>query len=177
MAENLQNNSGSNHFEIIRQLKREVLIKAPCLYQDPERAKILEIILCKRDAVLSAQAVPGMASLAIQFDPVKLPLKNLFELLDTLLANIGSKVRETVQQLYPHRSMRTAGRENIFKLKISGMSCDCCAVSLEMNLKRESSIRAINVDFTSATARIIGDLTPQEALEQVQRYGFTACIA
>ena len=159
------------NFEIIQQLKQQISVKAPCLYQDPERARILEMLLCKSDAVESAQASPTAASVAIQFDPVKLPLEKLFILLDSLLANIGCKVSNTLQQM-KSRLVNSTQPESVSSFLINGMKCESCAVSLEMILNRHLEINEARVDFKSASLRVRGQLSPQKIVELVRGTGF-----
>lgn len=67
------NNKQFNNFEIIQNIKQQLCIKAPCLYLEPERARIFEMLLCKREAITSAKVSPDAASAAIQFDAENSP--------------------------------------------------------------------------------------------------------
>jgi copper chaperone CopZ len=177
MAITSQRTSEFNNFEIINLYKCEVQVKAPRLYHDPHRAKILEVLLRKQDAIISVQITSDLASVAIQFDPVKLPQKSLFLLLDTLLDNIGNKVSKTFQKINPYRSAETIEQEVVLKLKINGMSCECCALSLEMNLKKEAEIQTVAVDFASATAIISGNISNHDAVKKIKSHGYSASVA
>ena len=170
MAETRQYGSYTN-FEIVYQLQNQVRIKAPCLFQDPERAYILETLLRNREAIEMAQAVPEMASVAILFDPVKLPPENLLILLDNMLSNIGSKTREKIQQMHTC-SIDMSNPETKLNFVVKGLSCASCALYLEMVLKRNACVNQATVDFASATARIQGHLTQEEIKAVVKSHGF-----
>ena len=160
-----------NNFEIIQQLKQQICIKAPCLYQDPERARILEVLICKSDAVQSAKASPAAASVAIQFDPVKLSLEKLFILLDSILANISRKVSNTLQKM-KSCLVNSTQPESFSSFLIDGMKCESCALSLEMILNRHPEINEARVDYKSALLRVRGQLSPQKIVELVLETGF-----
>lgn len=163
------------NFDIVYQLKQQIRIKAPSLHQNPERAHILKALLCKRAAVESAQVFPDMASVAIYFDPVQLPIEKLFILLDMLLTNIGGKVSGTLPNMKP-RVVDTAIPEWQIDLTIQGMSCHSCAISLQMSLQREPRICEAKVDFPTKKAQVKGNLSPQDTVEIVRTQGFEAII-
>lgn len=177
MTISIQQHSSYNHFEIVNLFSSEIKITAPSLYQDFERAKILEILLRKQNAVVSVQVVPDLAAVVIRFDPVITPQKNLLVLLETILANIGSKAGKTIQTINPYTAALAVNQENAIALTVTGMSCNCCALSLEMGLNRETEIRSANVDFTSATAKISGALTRQDAIDHIERLGYRVCVS
>lgn len=171
MQSNQQISSGFNHFEIIQQLTHSILIKVPCLSQDPERFQLLEVLLCKRDAVESTLAQPGNVSLAIHFDPVRLPLDNLLALLELLLTNIGSQASHTLRRM-KSTIVEGATVEENYNFIIKGMSCECCALSLEMGLREDSRISQAKVEFATSGAQLKGCLSKQELSELIQQLGF-----
>lgn len=175
MAETRQSGSGYINFEIVYQLQNQIRIKAPCLYQDPERSYILERLLRNRDAIEIAKAVPEMASVAILYSPIKLPVKNLLILLDSILSNLGSKTRDKIQQMHSC-SLDLSIPEKKHNFVISGMSCPSCALFLEMVLKRDACINKANVDFATSTAQIHGCLAQEEISAIVNRNGFEAVL-
>ena len=160
-----------NNFEIIQEIQQLLCIKAPCLYQEPERARIFEMLLCKRDAIKSAKASPAAASVAIQFDSEKLPLEKLFILLDTLLANIGRKVSNTWYQM-KSGAVNSTLPEFVTSFLINGMKCESCAVALEMAINRHPKINGASVDFKSAILKVHGNFSHQEIVNLVRNTGF-----
>lgn len=161
-----------NHFEIVNMLSREVNIKAPSLYQDSERSKILEILLGKQDAVEYVQAMPDMASVVIQFDPVKLPQSKLLVLLETVLNNIGGKVSKTLHNLNKYADDKAMQQQSQHILNITGLKCECCAMSLQMNLKRESGIDCVQVDYATHKATISGNISASAAIDLIIKHGY-----
>lgn len=163
-----------NNFEVIQQFGQQLQIKAPCLYQEPERARIFEMLLCKRDAVQSAKASPSISSISIHFDPKALPLEKLCILLDTLLSNIGYKVSHSLQQIKSHISSSCSKSASHFILK--GLKCPSCAISLEMTLNRHIDIDKAIVDYKSTTLTVHGKLSSTIVCNLVQNAGFEALI-
>ena len=165
------NSKRFNNFEIIQEIQQHLCIKAPCLYQDPERARIFEMLLCKRDEIKSAKASPTAASVAIQFDSEKLPLEKLFILLDTILANIGRKVSSTLQQI-KSRTVNSIQPKSVSHFLIKGMKCESCAISLEMVINRHPEVNGACIDFKSATLKLHGNFLHQEIVKLVRATGF-----
>jgi copper chaperone CopZ len=165
------NNKQFNNFEIIQNIKQQLCIKVPCLYREPERARIFEMLLCKREAITSAKVSPDAASAAIQFDAKKLPLENLFLLLDSLLENIGYKVNTTLQQIKSGVTTPTFSKYKSSFL-INGLKCESCAISLEMAINRHPTINKAHVDFESTTLKIQGNFSDQEIINLVNDAGF-----
>ncbi|MFW5443500.1 MAG: heavy-metal-associated domain-containing protein [Methylococcaceae bacterium] len=161
------------HFEIIQEIKQQLCIKAPCLYQEPERARIFEMLLCKRDAIKSAKASPTAASVDIQFDSEKLSLEKLFILLDTILSNIRRKVSNTIQKAEEVISTQH-GLESAFL--ITGMKCESCAISLEMAINRHPKINRARVDYKTATLKVRGIFSQQEIVKLVRDTGFEPVV-
>ncbi len=84
----IQNN---NLFIVVRDGEQKVDIIVPFLFQRQERAAILKIILLKRDAIKDVLVDCDNNSVAIKFDPKKLPKPQLFEVLNIILKNFSEK--------------------------------------------------------------------------------------
>jgi len=171
MLDNVISSRKFNNFEIIQNVKQQLCIKAPCLYHEPERARIFEMILCKRDAITSAKASPNVASVAIQFDSEKLSLENLFILLDSILANIGSKVTNTLKQ-WTSGTVHATPPKLVSNFLVKGMKCESCAVSIEMVVNRYPKITRASVDYNSSILKVYGDFSNQEIVTLVCNMGF-----
>lgn len=164
-------NKQFNNFEIVQNIKQQLYIKAPCLHHDPERARIFEMLLCKREAITSAQASSDAGSVAIQFDAEKLPLENLFILLDSILANITHKVNKALQQINLGSASPSAS-QHISVFLIKGLKCESCAVSLEMLINRHLKTNQAQVDFKHATVKVKGKFSEHEIINLVGNAGF-----
>jgi len=175
MIQTKQFGSRYRNFEVVHQTNNQVRIKASCLYQDPERAYILEILLLNREAIEIVQSVPEMASVAVQFDPLILPRENLLILLDAILTNIGSKSSDKIQQIR-FCSIDPSVPETKLYFAINGLSCASCALYLEMVLKRDGCITQASVDFASATAQVQGRLGQDEICSIVKSHGYEAVL-
>jgi len=66
-----------NNIRVIHALERRVRVLVPTLKGDTERMFILEILLRKHEAVREVRAVAALGSLAIHFNPRKMPRPNL----------------------------------------------------------------------------------------------------
>ena len=73
------------NFHLVHQLKRRIRITSTVLRNDVERCYIFEILLKKRPEVKKIRFVAGIGSVVIEFDPGKLPKKNLLILFDAVL--------------------------------------------------------------------------------------------
>ena len=175
MLDSVINSSRFNNFEIVQEIKHQLCIKAPCLYKEPERARIFEMLLCKRDAIKSAKASPAAASVAIQFDPEKLPLEKLFILLDTILENIGCKVSNTLKQM-KSVALNSTQSKVVSSFLINGMKCVSCAISIEMTMNRNPEINRACVDFNSSTLKVEGNISNQEVVNLVHNMGFELIV-
>ena len=79
------------NFRLVHELKRRIRIITPTIKNDRERGYILEILLKKRPEIRRIRTIFRIGSVVIEFDPVKLPKKNLLILLDAVLGNIAQK--------------------------------------------------------------------------------------
>ena len=70
--------SAPKNFQLVHQLKRRIRILSPVLKNDQERSYIFEILLKKRPEIKRIRSVYALGSVVIEFDPIRLPTKNLF---------------------------------------------------------------------------------------------------
>jgi copper chaperone CopZ len=61
-----------------------------------------------------------------------------------------------------------------YEIKISGMTCNGCAKSIEKALGRNEAIRTATVDFPSATAKVEGEVDEETLRQTLDRLGFAA---
>ena len=161
------------HFTLVHHTKRRVRIIAPSLRKDQERAYVLEIVLCKRQGIEAVKIVPAIASVTIHFDPEYLPVANLLQLLEAVIANIGLKPRHTINAI-KHKNTHPSEVLQDFVIGIGGMSCASCALFLEMVLQREPDITKATVNYVSETARVKGYLPKETLFKIISANGYQA---
>jgi Cu+-exporting ATPase len=161
----------SKHFTLVHQTKRRIRIIAPNLRKDQERAYILEMLLNKRQGIEAVKIVPAIASVTVRFDPEYLPIANLLQLLETVIANIGLKPRNSINAI-KHKNIHSSGVLQDFVIGIGGMSCASCALFLEMVLQREPDITSAAVNYVSETARIKGYLDKEALFKIISANGY-----
>jgi len=84
-----------------------------------------------------------LGSVVIEFDPARLPKKNLLILLDAVLGNIARKQAGQIQQ----QKKVFDGPVQEVGLAVEGMTCASCALLIEMVLKRDPGIKQASVNF------------------------------
>jgi len=162
-----------NHFFIMGQQERELDVTAPCLYNDEERAAILNIILLKREAIEEVLVEPLSNSVLIRFDSVALPAEALLRLLDVVLANFSEKPRSHIASLAANSVPRKGIKRDIHFF-VDGMSCASCALYLEMVLHRDKDVESASVDFNTKKGLVTGYLTNEELVEIIGTHGYQA---
>lgn len=161
------------HFTLAHQLKRRVRLIAPSLRKDQERAYILEMLLSKRQGIEAVKIVPAIASVTIHFDPERLPVANLLQLLETVIANLGLQPRRTISAI-KQKNTHSGKVLHHFVIGIGGMSCASCALFLEMVLQREPDITQADVNYVSETASVKGYLSKQSLFDRIAANGYQA---
>lgn len=62
----------------------------------------------------------------------------------------------------------------MIELHVTGMSCGGCAASLQKALASQPGVIHVEVDFTSATARVEGEIERAALIALVEAQGFNA---
>ncbi len=65
----------------------------------------------------------------------------------------------------------------MLKVQIEGMTCGGCARSIENALKKNSSVKAVQVNLEGKYATVEGAVNPQEIVNQIINLGFGANVA
>jgi len=170
----MQASQKNNHFNILDQKPNSVCIVVPRLFNDKERAAILKIILLKRSSIKSVQISTENNSVEIKFDPEKLPIEGLFNVLDVVLESFSEKSsKHEVQERGV--SVKNEGAIQRVVFSVGGMSCPSCALFIEMTLARDKGVINANVDFKSAKGVVIGFLSLSEVLAIIDGRGYKAC--
>jgi len=162
-----------NHFILVHQLKRRIRLIAPSLRKDQERAYILEMLLSKRQGIEAVKIVPAIASVTIHFDPESLPVANLLQLLETVIANLGLQPRRAIN-VTKQKNTHSGKDLHHFVIGIGGMSCASCALFLEMVLQREPDITEASVNYVAETASVKGYLSKQSLFNLIAANGYQA---
>ncbi|MDD5412898.1 MAG: cation transporter [Methylobacter sp.] len=156
------------NFQLVHQLTRRIRIISPILKNDQERSYIFEILLKKRPEIKRIRSVYALGSVVIQFDPIKLPKKNLLIVLDAVLGNIALK------QIDQHKQQKKIfdGPLQEIDLAVEGMTCASCALLIEIVLKRDSRIKQASVNFGTSTLTVYGQLTKDDVGAKVETLGY-----
>jgi Cu+-exporting ATPase len=163
------------HFQLVHALKNRIRLIVPGLAQDYERSYLLAILLRKHQGILTVRTVPEIGSVAVYFNPKRLPKPKLLTLLDTLISNLGQPSAQPKQALRVVADTRLPLRD--FNLAIEGMSCASCALLIEVRLKRDPRIKAASVNFATATAAVRGHLAKADLFAQISSLGYRAYAA
>ncbi len=164
----IQNN---NLFIVVKDGEQKVDIIVPFLFQRQERAAILKIILLKRDAIKDVLVECDNNSVAIKFDPKKLPKPQLFEVLNIVLKNFSEKPsnKDGLIEMMPSKKDKFIRR---LVFSVEGMSCPSCALYVEMTLARDKRVISANVDFNSKRGVVVGFLDLNEIMVIIKGHGY-----
>ncbi|MCF7966861.1 MAG: heavy metal translocating P-type ATPase [Methylobacter tundripaludum] len=156
------------NFQLVHQLTRRIRIISPILKNDQERGYIFEILLKKRPEIKRVRSVYALGSVVIQFDPTRLPKKNLLIMLDAVLGNIARKQAEQHEQ----QKKVFEGPVQEVDLAVEGMTCASCALLIEMVLKRDHRIKQASVNFGTSTLTVHGQLAKDDVSAKVATLGY-----
>jgi Cu+-exporting ATPase len=158
------------HFGVAHALKRRVRLVSPALVRQPERAYILEILLRKRPEIHDVRAVPEIGSVAIRFDPARLPRERLLAVVDAVLANLASA--PAAAKPTPPAAANQAPLQQC-SVAVEGMTCASCALLIELSLQRDPRVEEARVNFAAGSAVVRGRLGKDEVFGLVSRLGYT----
>jgi Cu+-exporting ATPase len=153
---------------IVHRLKRRVRILAPVLKGDDERACLLDILLRKHPAIKAVRVVAAIGSVAVHFDPHRMPGDHVIRLLDTVIGNLGKAPRRMAVPA------AMDGPVNEVTVAIEGMTCASCAALIQLRLGRDPRVRQATVNFGSETACIVGQVDKDEVGRLVAGLGYEA---
>lgn len=154
--------------QLVHQLSRRVRVVAPALKGDTEKALLLDILLRKHEAVRKVRVVAELGSVAVHFDPRRLPVDNLLRLLDAVVGNIARAPRRAVA------AAQECGEVAEVNVAIEGMTCASCAALIQLALGRDSRVRSASVNFASETASVVGTLDRPAVERLVASLGYEA---
>jgi Cu+-exporting ATPase len=160
--------SAPKNFQLVHQLDRRIRIISTVLKNDQERGYIFEILLKKRPEIKKIRSVYALGSVVIEFDPTRLPKKNLLILLDAVLGNIARKKADQHKQ----EKKVFDGPVQEVDLAVEGMTCASCALLIEMVLKRDPRIKQASVNFGTSTLTVHGQLAKDDVSAKVATLGY-----
>jgi Cu+-exporting ATPase len=158
-------------FRLAHELRRRIRVVVPSLRRDLERTYAAEILLRKHKGIRNVRAIPDLGSLAIDFDPARLPKDSLLKMLDRLIANLGSSPRRAIST---GSEPDLAGPSHDFTMAVDGMTCASCALLVEMMLRRDPRVEQATVNYATETAAVRGKLTKESLVELIGRWGYAA---
>ena len=162
---------GHRNLYVVHRLRRRVRVIAPALARNEERNCIVEILLRKRPEISDVRAVAALGSLAIHYDPRRLPEARLLAGVDDLIGRLAAcpPLREpTVGAVGGDAPLQESA------LAIEGMSCASCALLIELSLRRDPRVSVANVNFAAQTAVVRGTISRDAVFALVNRLGYRA---
>ncbi len=156
-------------YSVAHRLTRRLRIVSPLLAKNPERCYILEILLRKRPEIREVRSVPAIGSLAVHYDPSRLPEEKLLATLDALLDNISTRKPAAAPS-----AASGDGPARECTVALEGMTCASCALLIEMSLKRDPRVKNASVNFAAGSASVAGALGREEVSTLVAKLGYTA---
>ncbi len=155
-------------FYFAHRLKRQIRIVVPCLYEDRQRAHILETLLFKREEINSVDIVIEVNSVTINFDCDRLPLKELERWLGVILKNFTQK------PVNRNKKNFLADGETQKKLTflVEGMKCASCALFIEMFLAQEFEDITVKIDYSTGIGVANGRVDKEKVFDLIEKNGF-----
>ncbi|MEW5726391.1 MAG: HAD-IC family P-type ATPase, partial [Pseudomonadota bacterium] len=158
------------NIRLVHALDRRVRILVPALKGDTERMFVLEILLRKHEAVREVRTVAALGSLAVHFDPRRMPRDNLLRLLDTVAGNVGKAPRRALAQA----AMPGDGPVCEVGIAVEGMTCASCAALIQLAIARDPRVTSASVNYGSETATITGRIDRAEVERMIAGLGYQA---
>lgn len=157
-------------FTIAHQLKNRIRIIVPSLHSDKERAMVFKILLLKREAINEIKIIPTINSITIYFDSEQLAVENLLTLLNAILANFPKKPRDTIKASQENDLDIKEQQDVVFGVK--GMSCESCALFLEMVLSKQTQKEYVSVNYQSERGAVRSNLSKAEIFTIIENNGY-----
>jgi Cu+-exporting ATPase len=167
------------HFTLAHALRWRVRVTTPVVLRDRERAYLTEILLSKHPGIARVRAVAGIGSVAVHFDPARLPPERLLALLERVLGNLAARPGAPPTSVRAPRPECPTGHcavgpGRMTHMAIEGMSCASCALLIEMRLERDPRVTRASVSFGSGAALVRGTITADEIAALVASLGYRA---
>ncbi len=138
--------------QVVHQLRRRLRVVAPSLRGDDERSCLLDILLRKHPAIRAVRVVAAIGSVAVHFDPRRMPADHVLRLVETVVGNLGKARPQAVAPV------AVDGPVNQINVAVEGMTCASCAALIQLRLGRDPRVARAEVNFGSETASVVGQL-------------------
>lgn len=158
-------------FTVVHRLPRRLRLDIPAIRKDRERALLLDILLRKRPEIAEVRVVPDIGSVAIRFDPRRLPAERLLAAVGAIVTGLGqAKARPAA----PPPSAGGDAPARDVTVAIEGMTCASCAAFLQLAIGRDPRVTSAMVNYGSETATVCGGLDRDALTALVARFGYVA---
>ncbi len=162
----------SNQFILSHETERQLSLIVPSIYHNKERSSILQTLLLKRTAIKMVLIDRKENSVNIFFDPEKLAKKNLLSILEKILKHFSEKPHQITEKKTSSVKQNTS--KNNLSFKVGGMSCESCALFLEMVLSREQDIMQADIDFKTKIGVVLSYLSRGKVFDIILQNGYQA---
>jgi Cu+-exporting ATPase len=162
----------SNQFILTDETERQLSLIVPSIFHDKERSSILQTLLLKRTAIKMVLIDREENSVNIFFDPDKLAKKNLLSILEKILKHFSEKPHQITEK--KTNSVKQSALKNNLSFKVDGMSCESCALFLEMVLSREQDIIQADIDFKTKIGVVLSYLSTGKVFDIIIQHGYQA---
>lgn len=163
----------TDQFTITNQSERQIKIIVPSLFCNKERAAILQTVLLMRDAIEEVKIDIKTNSVSIDFNPDIFQKESLFDLIEIVLKNFYQKPKNNLKN-NEIEHFKQGDKEQAITFKVKGMSCNSCALFLEMVLIRNPDIIQAKINYTLETGVVKGYLNQEEITQIIENNGFHA---
>lgn len=163
----------TDQFTITNQSERQIKIIVPSLFCNKERAAILQTVLLMRDAIEEVKIDIKTNSVSIDFNPDIFQKDSLLDLIEIVLKNFYQKPKNNLKN-NEIEHFKQGDKEQAITFKVKGMSCNSCALFLEMVLIRNPDIIQAKINYTLETGVVKGYLNQEEITQIIENNGFHA---
>ncbi len=165
----------SDQFTITHLSEQRIKIIVPSLFCNEERAAILQTVLLMRDAIEEVKVKIETNSVLINFNPNILPENNLIHLLKVILKNFDQKPKNNLKNNEAEH-LKQGNTEQTINFKVKGMSCNSCALFLEMLLTRNPDIMQAKINYELKKGVVKSYLNQEEIIQIIESNGFQAYL-
>lgn len=166
----MHKNQYINEFTITHKSDQQIEIIAPNLFSNKERINILQTVLLMRDAIKDVKTDPETNAVSISYNSHALPKENLLNLLSVVLKNFDQKPQKSKEK----KHAKQGSTEQTMSFTIKGMSCNSCALFLEMVLSRNPEIMHANINYKSETGIVKSCLKQEDIIHIIEKNGYQA---
>lgn len=166
-------NKDLKKFTITHHSEQEIIITVPSLFCDVERALILQTVLLMQEAIEEVKIDIDVNSVSVQYNPTKLSREKLLTLLESLLKNFSKKPKKNLKQT-EQQNKNSGEIKQTIDFEVGGMSCNSCALFLEMTLSRNPDISLAQINYESRKGVVKGFLKQEEIFQIIEQNGYQA---